>query len=35
VFPWLAAAVALPAITGIAAAWWALSQPPREVLRQE
>jgi len=35
VFPWLAAAVALPAATGLVAAWWALSQPAREVLRQE
>jgi len=35
VFPWLAAAVALPAATGLVAASWALSQPAREVLRQE
>lgn len=35
VFPWLAAAIALPAATGLVAACWALSQPAREVLRQE
>lgn len=32
--PWLAAAVALPAATGLAAAWWALSRPTGEMLRQ-
>jgi len=35
VLPWLAAAVAIPAATGLVAAWWALSHPAREVLRQE
>lgn len=34
-FPWLAAAVVIPAATGLVAAWWALSQPAGEVLRQE
>lgn len=34
VLPWLVAAVALPAATGLAAAWWALSRPPGEMLRQ-
>ncbi len=34
ILPWLAAAVALPAATGLAVAWWALSQPVRVVLRQ-
>jgi putative ABC transport system permease protein len=34
VLPWLAAAVALPAATGLVAAWWALSRPAGEMLRQ-
>ncbi len=34
VLPWLAAAVALPAATSLVAAWWALSRPAGEMLRQ-
>ena len=34
VLPWLAAAVAIPAATGLVAAWWALSRPSGEMLRQ-
>lgn len=34
VLPWLAAAVVLPAATGLAAARWALSRPSGEMLRQ-
>lgn len=34
VVPWLVAAVALPAATGLFAAWWALSRPTGEMLRQ-
>jgi len=32
--PWLAAAIALPAAIGLVAAWWALSRPMGEMLRQ-
>jgi putative ABC transport system permease protein len=35
VLPWLAAAVVLPAATGLVAAWWALSRPAGEMLRQQ
>jgi len=35
VLPWLVAAVALPAATGLVAAWWALSRSAGEMLRQE
>lgn len=34
VLPWLAAAVALPAVTGLLAVWWGLSRPTGELLRQ-
>ena len=34
ILPWLAAAVAVPAATGLVVAWWALSRPSGEVLRQ-
>ncbi|MCC7426174.1 MAG: hypothetical protein IT557_04670 [Alphaproteobacteria bacterium] len=35
VLPWLAAAIVLPAATGLLAAWWALSRPAREMLGRE
>jgi putative ABC transport system permease protein len=35
VFAWLAAAVAIPAATGLVAVWWTLSKPAREVLWHE
>lgn len=35
VLPWLTAAVLLPAATGLVAAWWALSRPVGEMLRQQ
>jgi len=34
ILPWLAAAVAVPAATGLIAAWWAASRPSGEMLRQ-
>jgi putative ABC transport system permease protein len=34
VLPWLASALALPATIGLVAAWWALSRPSGEMLRQ-
>ncbi|MDE0796468.1 MAG: FtsX-like permease family protein [Alphaproteobacteria bacterium] len=34
VLPWLASALVLPATTGLVAAWWALSRPSGEMLRQ-
>ncbi|MBM3556559.1 MAG: FtsX-like permease family protein, partial [Alphaproteobacteria bacterium] len=33
--PWLAGAVAVPATTGLGAAWWALSRPTGEMLRRD
>lgn len=34
VAPWLVSAIVLPAATGLFAAWWALSRPTGEMLRQ-
>jgi putative ABC transport system permease protein len=35
VLPWLAGAVVIPAASGLIAAWWALSRPSGEMLRQQ
>lgn len=35
VLPWLAGAVVIPAAAGLVAAWWALSRPSGEMLRQQ